>query len=109
MSVFGSVPISFALNSRLIGERHCDIGGAIDDVVVGEDVAIRADDHARTQALLALFPLPGLHVAVAAIAATALSRRRHAALIAVIAAAEELLKQLIHSAALVGGLLDHLR
>src|ERR1019366_4152510 len=39
----------------LVGQRHFHVGGAIDHVVVSEDIAIRADDYARAEAALALF------------------------------------------------------
>jgi hypothetical protein len=35
-----------------IGEQHLDAGGSIDDVGIGDDVAVRIDDHARPAALL---------------------------------------------------------
>ena len=37
-----------------VAERHLDVVGAFDDVVVGEQVAGRRDDHARAEADLAL-------------------------------------------------------
>ncbi len=38
----------------IVAEENLDIGGAIDDVVVGEDRSIGGDNHAGTQAVLAL-------------------------------------------------------
>ena len=39
-----------------VGERDFDLVHRLDHVVVGEDVALLADDHARAQALAALRP-----------------------------------------------------
>src|SRR2546430_8931205 len=43
-----------ALQFPLVGKCDAHIRGAIDDVIVGEDVASRADDNAGAQALLAM-------------------------------------------------------
>ena len=52
------------LEFALVGQGDADIGRAIDYVVIGKNISIRADDHARTQAVLAL--LARRHVAAAA-------------------------------------------
>ena len=41
-SVVGSRPTTFALNDAVIGERHVQPIEVLDDVVVGEDVAVFA-------------------------------------------------------------------
>src|SRR5690348_5839541 len=47
----------FRLVRLAVGERHLDVVGALDHVVVGEDVAFgRVDDHARAERLLDQFP-----------------------------------------------------
>ena len=38
-----------------VGERDLDVRGFVDDMIVGENVALGADDHTRAQTLLALF------------------------------------------------------
>ena len=43
MSVFGSRPTTFALNSLPLESLHDDLVGVLDDVVVGEDVARGVD------------------------------------------------------------------
>ena len=50
----GSVPISLGARAAAVAERHLDVVGAFDDVVVGEQVAVGRDDHARAEADLAL-------------------------------------------------------
>src|ERR1039458_8845509 len=61
----------------LVVQDHGYGGGMIYHVVVGQDVAIRADDHARTQALFLLLPRPaGLPTAVALITAKELAEHR---------------------------------
>jgi hypothetical protein len=40
MSYFGSVPTTLAVKRAPILQAHRDLIGAIDDMVVGEDVAI---------------------------------------------------------------------
>ena len=44
-----------ALNLALIGKSNGDFGGVIHHVIVGENVAFRADDHARTEGFLTPF------------------------------------------------------
>ena len=56
-SVSGSVPTSFAIRLAAVGQRDLDLVGRFDHVVVGQDVAFRADDDAGTQAGLLFFLL----------------------------------------------------
>ena len=42
------------LQLALVGERDADVRGAVDDVVVRQDVAVRADDDAGAEAVFAL-------------------------------------------------------
>ena len=58
MSVFGSVPTTLAFNWRLSAERDANVGGAVDHVVVRQNVAVRAHDDARAEAVFALVALP---------------------------------------------------
>src|ERR1019366_1732224 len=39
----------------LVGEGHFDVRGFVDDMIVGEDVTLGADDHAGAEPLLTLF------------------------------------------------------
>ena len=55
-SVLGSVPTTRALNSCLSDVVTRISVAPINHVVVGEDITIRADDYARTEAPLAILP-----------------------------------------------------
>ena len=81
ISVFESVPTTFALNSRLSSNVTRDIGRAVDHVIVRHNVAVRLDDHARAQALLRLPPA---------------ARRAAVLLLASEIVTEELAKERIH-------------
>ncbi len=48
-SVSGSEPMIWPLAGATIGQGDLDLIGTLDDVVVGENVAIVADDDARTK------------------------------------------------------------
>ena len=48
------MPTTFALALRPSPSSDLDVVGAVDDVVVGEQVAVGRDDHARAEADLAL-------------------------------------------------------
>ena len=48
----GADDLGFEL--ALILQGDFDVGGAIDDVIIGQDVAVGADDHARAQAVFTL-------------------------------------------------------
>src|SRR5208337_434735 len=53
------------LKLALVRERDANVRGAIDDVIVREDVAFGADDYARTERLLAgIFGSPRPTIAV---------------------------------------------
>ena len=47
-----------AAQLALVGERHVDVVGALDHVMVGEDVAVGRDDETRTDAARHLFARP---------------------------------------------------
>src|SRR5437773_1933512 len=67
-----------ALQFPLVGKCDAHIRGAIDDVIVGEDVAFRADDNAGAQALLAMIArLWQSKASVAIFAAEELAEERH--------------------------------
>ena len=51
-SVSGSWPDDGRVGDAAVGELHPDRVGAGDDVLVGDDGALRVDDHARAQAAL---------------------------------------------------------
>ena len=61
-SVSGSVPDHARRHFSRVGERDFDLVHRLDDVVVGEDVALLAHDDARAQ------PLAALHAGVALLA-----------------------------------------
>jgi hypothetical protein len=44
------------LKFPLVGKGHTYLRRAVDHVIVGEDVAFRADHHAGTQTLLTMIP-----------------------------------------------------
>ena len=44
------MPTTFALKRAAVGQLDADLVGAVDDVVVGQDVAVGPDDHARAEA-----------------------------------------------------------
>ncbi len=50
----GSVPTIVARPIAAVAERHLDVVGALDDVIVGQQVADGRDDHARAEPDLAL-------------------------------------------------------
>ncbi len=50
-------------DAAAVGEQHLDLVGAFDHMVVGEHIALRADDHARAQAGLDLLPRPAGRIA----------------------------------------------
>ena len=52
MSVCSSRPTTLAGKLAAIGQRHGDGDGAIDNVVVGRDVAVLANDDARAESAL---------------------------------------------------------
>ena len=52
MSVRGSVPTTRGLEFPFVMQRHGNLRGAIHHVIVGQDVAFGADDHARSESLL---------------------------------------------------------
>ena len=54
MSVTGSVPTSRAAEAPAVGGGDRDLAGVLDHVVVGDDEAVRAHDHAGAEARLAL-------------------------------------------------------
>ena len=60
-SVLGSVPIDLGLELAPVEQPDRDLLGALDHVVVGQDVAVGRDDEARAAALLdlGLLPEPG--------------------------------------------------
>ena len=45
----------FGRTFSAISESHFDLVGSFDDMVVGQNIAIRADDHARSQTGRALW------------------------------------------------------
>ena len=47
------MPTTLASKRAAVAELDLDVLGAVDDVVVGEDVAVGADDHARAEAAFA--------------------------------------------------------
>ena len=49
MSVLASRPTTFAFSVRVVVQDHGDLVGAVDHVVVGDDVAGRIDDEARAE------------------------------------------------------------
>ena len=53
-SVLGSVPIDLGLELPPVEQPHGHLLGALDDVVVGQDVAVGRDDEPRAAALLDL-------------------------------------------------------
>ena len=52
--------MSLAVNSRPSDEGDADFAGVLDDVVVGEDVAVGRDDDARAEAVLAGRDVPSV-------------------------------------------------
>ncbi len=61
-SIFSTAMSAFAIGSddlglelALVGQRDLNLGGAVHDVVIGEDVAVRGHDDAGAEAVLALF------------------------------------------------------
>ncbi len=56
-SVRGSVPTSSASSFFLVVEADLILVGAVDDVVVGDDIAVSRDDEARALSLRRLLPL----------------------------------------------------
>src|SRR5471032_1895761 len=61
-SVSGSVPTTLAAAVR---QRHLDVVGRVDDVVVGQNIAVGADDDARAEAGLLVVLVVAVMVAVA--------------------------------------------
>ena len=51
-SVSGSVPTIVGRGDAPVGQLHADLVRALDDVVIGDDVTGRVDDHAGAEAAL---------------------------------------------------------
>ena len=68
------MPTTLAVERAAVGQLDLDVVGAVDDVVVGEDVAVRLDDDARAEAAFAA--LAAAACAAAELVAEELAKQR---------------------------------